>query len=188
MRAFIALPLPPDVQRALEGLHRQLAGSQADVKWVEREQLHVTLKFLGEITEAQRQAVEAMVRRVAEATPPFTATLDHLGAFPSVEAPRIIWVGLSEGAGETTRLAELIEQAGVAIPLAREERPFSAHVTLGRVRSPRRRAALVQALRDTVWQPPAAWRAASVRLYQSVLHAGGPQYTVLAEVPLGARG
>jgi 2'-5' RNA ligase len=76
----------------------------------------------------------------------------------------------------------------VAIPLRKEERAFSPHITLGRVRSPRGRQALVEELRTVSWEPPPPWRVSSVTLYQSLLHPAGPQYTILADLPLLGKG
>ena len=185
MRAFVAVDLPAHVRDALAVLQQDLARSNADVKWVEPPNLHVTLKFLGEITDDERRAVEALLQRVAGETPPFTLTLEELGAFPSIAAPRVLWVGILEGREPVVRMAEAIEQGGSAIPLPREERPFAAHVTLGRVRSPRHRQSLVRALQSIQWQPPASWRSASLTFYQSILGAEGPTYRALAIVPLG---
>ena len=183
MRAFIAIELPDEVRWALAQLQQRLAGSGADVKWVEPEHLHVTMKFLGEITEEQRRAVEAMLRQVARALSPFPLSLRALGAFPSMRSPRVIWVGVAEGKEPLVRLAEGIEREGAAAALQKEERPFAAHVTLGRVRSPRGHQALVELLEHTDWSPPPSWTADHVTLYQSVLSSSGPTYSVLAEIP-----
>jgi 2'-5' RNA ligase len=183
MRAFIALAIPEEARQRLVQLQSDLRASRADVKWVEPENLHVTLKFLGEISEEERQAVEHMLRRIATATAPFPLGLSGVGAFPSLGAPRVIWVGLGEGSEAAAHLAQMIEREGASIPIPKEDRPFSAHLTLGRVRSPRGRQELVGRLRQSRWQPPSAWQVNAVRLYQSVLGSGGPQYTVLAEVP-----
>ena len=185
MRAFLAIALPEPVRRALAALQEDLARSRADVKWVEPDNLHVTLKFLGEITDEGRRRVEELVTRMAHQEAPFEAGLDHVGAFPSMMAPRVIWVAVEQGRESVIRLAEAVEREGAAIPLAKEDRPFAAHITLGRVRSPRNRQALVARLQEAVWQSPGPWRVISVRLYQSTLESGGPRYTVLAEVPLG---
>lgn len=185
MRAFIALVLPDAARDALERLQQELRASRADVKWVEPDNLHVTLKFLGEISEAERQALERMLRQLATSMEPFALGLSGVGAFPSVSAPRVIWVGLGEGVEAAAHLAQAIEREGASIPLPREDRPFSAHVTLGRVRSPRGRQVLVVALKQSRWQPPSAWQVNAVTFYQSVLGSGGPQYTVLADIPLG---
>jgi len=185
MRAFLGLALPEEVRASLAALQRRLAASQADVKWVEPSNLHVTLTFLGDISDVQRQAVERLTARVAGGDAPFELGLGSLGAFPSLEAPRVVWVGLTDGAKRLAHLADAIEREGGALSLRREERAFSPHLTIGRVRSSQRREALAQQLRTAAWQPPPPWRVSSVTLYESVLGSVGPRYTVLAELPLG---
>ena len=185
MRAFVGISLPGHVRDALEQLQQALQAAQAGVKWVEPSNLHVTLKFLDEITEEQRQAVEAMLARIAANEPSFQLGVEGVGAFPSLTSPRVIWVGLAAGKETATRIAEAIEREGAKISLRKEERPFSPHLTLGRVRSPRHRQQLAQQLREVAWHPPAAWQVSSLTLYQSVLSSTGPHYTVLADFPLG---
>ena len=185
MRAFIGIALPDDVRRAAHHLQQDLAESGADVKWVAPANLHVTLKFLGEITEEQRTRMEDRLARVAHQEEPFEAGLDRVGAVPSMTAPRVIWVGVGQGRESVVRLAEAIERESSALSFPREERSFAAHVTLGRVRSPRNRQALVERLRGAAWQPPGPWRVTSVTFYQSILESSGPTYTILADVPLG---
>ena len=188
MRAFLAVTLPADVQACLSRLQETLAESRADVKWVEPANLHVTLKFLDEISEAQRHEVEALVARIVHDQPPFLLGLTAPGAFPSFDSPRVLWVGLGEGKETVARLADAIERDAATLGLRREERPFAAHVTLGRARSPRARQALVQRLRAGAWQPPPPWRVASLTFYQSVLGSDGPRYSVLAEFPFSREG
>ena len=125
MRAFIGIALPSVVRETLSALQHELARSGADVKWVEPEHLHVTLKFLGEITEAQRQAVEGILRDIGAREPPFLLGMEGLGAFPTIEAPRVMWVGLSEGREAVIRIAQAIEEEGSRIQLPKEERPFA---------------------------------------------------------------
>ena len=184
MRAFLAIDLPAEIRATLQSLQRELGQSRADVTWVEAAQLHVTLKFLDEIDERQRAAVEDLLGRVARCERPFTLGFGSLGAFPSAEAPRVIWVGLAEGADVVVRVAEAIEREGAQIPLRSDERQYVPHVTLGRVGSPNRRERLVQRIRTVAWTIPSPWRVASLALYQSVLTSTGPRYTLLAEVPL----
>ena len=188
MRAFIGIELPDEVRRALAQLQRELQAARADVKWVEPKNLHLTLKFLGEISEAQRQGVEACLKRIASQQPPFTLQLQGVGAFPSVESPRVVWVGIAQGKEEVRALAERIEQEATTLSLRQEERPFSAHLTLGRVRSPRNRKALAQRLRKAAWQPPGPFQVESITLFQSLLSSAGPTYTVLASIPLSLAG
>lgn len=187
MRAFLAITLPPEIRQSLALLQTQLAASGADVKWVEAENLHVTLKFLGEIGDDTRQLVESLVGRLASAEPSFALALGVVGAFPSFSAARVVWVGLAEGAQTVARIAQAIGREGQGRALRHEERAFSPHLTIGRVRSSRRRPQLTQALQQAAWTPPEPWRVTSLTLYQSALSARGPRYTVLAEFPLRQR-
>lgn len=187
MRAFIGISLPEGVRVALANLQRQLGESHADVKWVAPDNLHVTLKFLDEITEEQRGLVEALLGRVASGERAFALGLGHAGAFPSMRAPRVLWVGVEEGKETVVRIAAAIEREGAALSLPREERPFAAHVTIGRVRSPNNRPLLAERLQQATWQPPEPWRATSLTLYESVLSSTGPRYRVLADIPLHAQ-
>ena len=184
MRAFLGISLSNDMRASLAALQRELAESHADVKWVSPAQLHITLKFLDEISASQRQAIEERLRQVARCEPSFRLGIECVGAFPSIHAPRVLWVGLSEGKERVAHLAASIEQELAGFALRQEERSFAAHLTIGRVRSVRHQLALVQRLRELSWQPPAAWPVTSLTLYQSVLSSSGPHYTVLAEFPL----
>ena len=184
MRAFLALTLPDEIRRSLSALQRELARAGADIKWVEPQNLHVTLKFLGEITDEQRRALEQRLGEVACGEAAFALGLDRAGAFPSLSSPRVVWVGLGEGKARAIRLSERLEQDCVGLGLRKEERPFAAHVTLGRVRTPRRQAELVRALHACAWRAPESWTVTALGLYQSVLGSGGPAYTTLAEVRL----
>lgn len=188
MRAFIAMALPDEVRLALTELQRDLATSRADVKWVGQSQLHLTLRFLGEVTDEQRGAVERLLAQVGQRHAPFSLRLNGVGAFPSPGAPRVVWVGVTEGQAEVTQLAKTLEEGIQVLGLPKAERPFSAHVTLGRVRSPRRRKPLTALLAEAPWQPPAAFRVEAMRLYQSVLSPHGPHHTVLADVLLTGGG
>ena len=109
MRAFLALTLPDGVERSLAVLQQELAGTGADVKWVAPPNLHVTLKFLDEITEQQRHAIEGVLAEVGRVEAPFSTTLDRVGAFPSLSSPRVVWVGVGEGRERVIRLAERLE-------------------------------------------------------------------------------
>ena len=184
MRAFIAVDVPDEARQSLAVLQRELAASGADVKWVAPEQLHLTLKFLGEITEEQRGAMEAALARIGQQEAAFEMRLAGTGAFPSVTAPRVVWVDVVEGQEPLARIAARLNEEGARRGIEAEGRPFAAHLTLGRVRSPKQRTALVERLRASLWQPPAPWRVESLTFYQSVLSAAGPTYTVLADVPL----
>ncbi len=184
MRAFLAIALPQACCASLAQLQRQLKRAKADVKWVEPQQLHVTLKFLGEISEPQRLRVEVLLRDVARGASPLHLALDQLGAFPSLSAPRVIWVSLRGDVEWLSELVKRLERELAACGFPSEDRPFAAHITLGRVRSSRGRSALVSGVNDVAWHPPEPWIAHEMILYHSELSSAGPRYTVLAEIPL----
>jgi len=115
------------------------------VAWIVPENLHVTVKFLGPIEITQRGLVAATLSRVAAGAPAFDISLRGLGAFPSLTRPRVIWGGVNDGAHALTELADAVERALVPLGFAAEER-FVPHVTLGRVRQPRRDPDLSEAL------------------------------------------
>lgn len=184
MRAFLGIALPSQVRESLATLQAELSGVGADVGWVKPEQLHVTLKFLDDISEEQRQAIEAILTRVAEQEACFSVAIHEPGAFPSVRAPRVLWVSVREGQERIVRIAHQIEEEARRLSLRREERPFAAHITLGRVRSPRHRIELAQRLQHVSWQPPPPWHVTALTLYQSVLSSVESRYRVLADIPL----
>ena len=188
MRAFIGISLPQPVRVSLTLLQRQLAESQADVKWVGEEQLHVTIRFLGEIDEPQRQAVEEALTAAASRVAPFSFSLSRVGAFPSLASPRVLWVGIDQGQARLAGMAKELETRLNALEFPGESRTFVAHVTLGRVRSTRRVKELTRCATATAWRAPSPWPATSITLYQSALSSAGPRYTVLADVPLGNDG
>ncbi len=202
MRAFIAVELPAEIRCVLAHLQSQLAAARADVKWTEEDNLHITMRFLGEITEGQRQRLEALLREIAAQTNTIPIALTNVGAFPSMTSPRVLWVGIGEGssfalraserplrsvrgAGQEalTNIAEEIERGVVSLGFEKEDHPFSAHVTLGRVRSPKNRAALVAVMRELAWTPPQPFAITCLTLFQSTLTSSGPIYASLSKVP-----
>ena len=191
MRAFLAVELPEPVQASLASLQCQLAAGRADVTWVQPTNLHLTMRFLGEISDAQRQQIEAGARRIAAGMAPFHVSLGTPGAFPSMRAPRGIWVGMTQGHKQLTELSKGLEQESVAAGLqpvadpanGGKERGFVAHVTIGRARSPKRMEELSAALAATRWEPPMAFLASAVTFFQSTLRPDGRVYSVLAQLP-----
>lgn len=179
MRAFIAIPFPEGVRASLATFQDQLKPCGASVAWVASENIHLTLKFLGDITDEQKDAVAAELARIAAQTPAFTMELGEVGVFPSAEAPRVVWVGLKQGTEQVTALAGELEQAARKLGLRVEERAFSAHITLGRVRTPRSKTPLMKGLERASWQSVPAWTANHVTLYQSHLLVQGARYTQL---------
>ena len=194
IRAFIALPLPPDWTAALSAAIASLtadlepAPADAAVRWVDPAGVHLTLRFLGDTASGQAPAIlDALTEALAGAAPP-TLQLCRLGTFPGRSVPpRVIWAGVS---GATDGLADLrrrVERAATGLGWPPEARPFRPHLTLGRVReraTPPQRRAVAEAVAGA--PPPSAgvWRADTVRLYRSDLTRHGAVYTNLGEVTI----
>jgi len=181
MRAFIAIELSEEIKEALARIQSRLKYAGADVKWVEKSNIHLTLKFLGEIDEKKRDAVKAALDEIAKDFTPFEIALKDIGAFPDIDFPRVIWTGLDKGAKESTELAARIDEKLSKIGLEKETRPFAAHLTLGRVRSGKNKAALREKVTSHKSQVTSSQLVSSLILFQSKLTPAGSIYTKLHE-------
>jgi len=187
MRAFIAIELPKDIRDSLCLLQEAFKQTGSDVKWVEPQNIHLTLKFLGERDEKRIKQIEEVVEEVAKENRAFTMRINSIGAFPRLEAPRVIWVGLGKGEMETVKIAQELDEKIATLGIPKEERPFSSHITIGRVRSPAKREKLIQGLKvlsqETVWKNQ-EFQAGKITLFKSTLSPKGPFYEVISEAPL----
>ncbi|HET9984819.1 MAG TPA: RNA 2',3'-cyclic phosphodiesterase [Longimicrobiales bacterium] len=132
MRLFIALNLEATERRRLADAVAPLREAGLPVRWVDPDALHLTLKFLGEVPGDGVAVVEDVARRVAASVPPFDLRLGGIGAFPNLQRPRVVWMGV-QAPPELQRLQSALEAALVREGFPREERPYSAHLTLGRL-------------------------------------------------------
>ena len=185
IRAFIAIELPENLRREIASLQEKLRSTGADVKWVEPSNLHLTLKFLGNVEEAQASALIEALKSPVESYSAFPMRLEGIGAFPGTTSPRVIWVGTSEGGEALKKLAANVEKVCTQLGFPSEERPFSGHLTVGRVRSKDRLAALVKELQIVEFQAGARMLADRLILFRSTLFPKGSIYTSLAEFPIG---
>jgi len=188
MRLFIAVHLPEEITARLGAVQDQLRAAQADVSWVRPGNLHLTLKFLGETEAGRLEGIRAALMEAARGTVPFPCELRGLGSFGG-RVPRVVWVGVERGAEPLTRLAEQIEAGVAGLGFPREKRGFTAHLTLGRVRSPRNAERLVSALAEWRREGFGDVTVAQFVLMESQLDPRGSIYTLLQSFPLGsARG
>jgi 2'-5' RNA ligase len=157
------------------------------VKWVEPANLHLTLKFLGHVHASRVPAVVQALTAV-EASRPFPVRLVGLGAFPRPRGARVLWVGVEEGAGELADLARVVEDVLEPLGFPREGRPFSPHLTIGRLRTPAYHVELEVALDRKSRVEVGSQHVHSVELMESSLRPEGPVYTVVRSYRLGGRG
>ena len=183
-RLFIALPLPNAVIAVLEEAQRALkkAAPQRAVTWVAPHNIHLTLKFLGEAPVSQCDAISQALSRVAGQHETFTLSAAGLGCFPGNRSPRVVWMGLGGDQAALRLLQESVERAIAPLGYPTENRPFSPHLTLGRVRrdASREDARRLGAVLGEVASPAEmSWLAAELTLFRSELKPSGADYTKL---------
>jgi RNA 2',3'-cyclic 3'-phosphodiesterase len=179
LRLFIAIPTPPSVLPHLAAVRDTLRESRADVKWEPTEKLHCTIRFLGDTREDLVQPIAEALRRVGSSTQPFNVRYSGTGCFPSLRDPSIIWAGIENPDGRLTMLFESIEDAVSQFGFRRERRPFHPHVTLGRVKGPRRIRELLETLETVTLQSPPVM-IHEIELVRSTLKPGGSEYALVA--------
>lgn len=134
LRTFVAIDLDGALRQQMESQIEFLSESGVDVKWVDRDQFHLTLKFLGEIAEVELAEVCRAVQRAAEVTTDFQVDVRGVGAFPSLDHPRTLWMGIDDHSGELNQLYRRLEESFSSLGFRAERRQFHGHLTLGRVR------------------------------------------------------
>jgi RNA 2',3'-cyclic 3'-phosphodiesterase len=189
VRCFAAILLGAEVRDALAQEIQRLRPHSRAVAWVPAENLHLTLRFLGEQSGERAADATAALAEAVAATRPFTLTLHGVGAFPGLARARILWTGVSGGALDALALHARVEDALEVRGFAREVRPWHPHVTLGRVFDERRwRQDAGRDLRPVIagiaTRSFGSFAVQSVTLMQSQLGRGGARYRPVAEVPL----
>ncbi len=183
----MALEVGADVGATL----RAAAGSLPfwGIRWVPAHQFHFTLKFLGELPDDRIGAAQDAVAKAAAGVSPFDLGLEGLGAFPTSGLPRVVWAGCGAGRDALIALTGAIEAAFEEACFPRERRPFSPHLTIGRVKDPR--AILGRPFRDALGRgataPFGTVAAREIVLFRSDLSPAGPSYVPLVTASLGGR-
>lgn len=191
VRAFVAVALPPEVKAVLGRVleHFIQAIGQRGVKWVNAEACHITLKFLGNVPAFRIPELGEALKRAALRAGPFTLSFDSIGAFPSQERPRVVWVGQTLESQPLMLLQQEVEKELAAAAFPPEARRFTSHITLGRVRDHAPPDALAglpaTMLRGRKLIAPAPTAAIDeVVLFQSTLTRAGAIYSPLATATL----
>ncbi len=187
IRAFIAIELPNHIQKELEIILSSLQKSGVrSVRWVRADAIHLTLKFLGESTPQELSRISDEIRAIAATTAPLHLEIQGIGAFPNPKRPRVIWVGVKSPPA-LFRLQRTLEDIAEQIGYPREEREFSPHLTLGRVKRDASPSDLTL-LGQTIAQKPlgtlGSMRVNQLVLFRSDLKPEGAIYTPLAYFPL----
>jgi len=181
MRTFIAIELPDRIKKEIEQLQAPLKKTNTFVSWVKPENIHITLKFLGEVPENKINAVFSATGQALEGAKKFTMSLKGLGAFPDVRRPRVIWIGSGSGEKELSYLAGRVEEEMERIGFPKEQRKFSAHFTLGRVKSPKNIEKLMELVKSSDFTTDDI-EVKEVVVMKSQLHPAGAIYTPLKKI------
>jgi len=181
IRTFIAIELPETFRDKLRSLLGEFKKSGADVKWVRPEGIHLTLKFLGSVSRESLEKVALAVKPAVERFDPFELKAQGVGCFPALHNPRVVWAGLGKQEESLSRLQREIELKAADLGFSPEERRFSPHLTLGRVRSPKGRDALIALIENKSKVDLASFLADRVAIFRSDLRPDGAVYTKLFE-------
>ncbi len=191
VRTFIAVrppdPLCDHIAAVVRGRRRPAGAGRMDVdgaRWVPPENLHYTVKFLGDLSASKRPEVEAALEGVGRRHAAFDAELTGAGCFPGAKRPRILWVGMGEGAAALAALAQDVDAAIEPLGWGPETRRFKAHLTVGRVKRPTPRSDAAAWIRAVEGHSLGSFRVAELILFQSHLRPNGPLYTPLKRITL----
>ena len=180
VRCFVAIECDnPDVMKGIKQVQTALESTGANLKKVETENIHLTLKFLGEITQPKVDEVTQVVQGISFT--PFSFKVEEVGVFPNMRRPATIWAGITEGVSEIVLVFEELDGKLSKLGFERERRKFHPHLTIGRVRTGKNREQLVEELLRSNDQVFGEIHVDRIVLKKSVLTPRGPIYTTLAE-------
>lgn len=183
MRTFVAIEISHEAKSVIAELQNKLRDADGDVSWTRPDNIHLTLKFLGEISESLIADSARVCLECATASNSLDLHLSSVGAFPDSRQPRVLWVGLGGDLDPLVQLQKDLDERLSRIGFEREPKPFRAHLTMGRVKSRRNSRALMAIAKD-YRLPPSPFRVTEIVLMRSQLHPAGSRYTRLANAAL----
>jgi 2'-5' RNA ligase len=186
MRLFVALEIPSVARENLAALLKSLRAVSPQTRWVRPENLHVTLKFIGEVAETKLAAIRSALAG-ARSDQPVTLDFRGLGFFPNDKHPRVFWAGI-EASPNLKTLAADIDRAAEKLGIPREQRPFSPHLTLARVEPPGLPEKLRSAIQENAARDFGTLRTSQFQLIESKLKPSGAEYTTLESFAFMAAG
>jgi 2'-5' RNA ligase len=185
MRTFIAIELEPPQRQPLLKLLSEVFPESRDVRWCSENQLHVTLKFLGEVRPEQLAAVCDAAQTACRQVPPFPLRLKGLGGFPTPRSPRVLWCGVEDPTQSCRRWVELADPLFAKLGFEPENRAFTPHITLGRSKSPAGSRVMREMLESAPAPETEPTTVRQVIVYESELRPTGAVYTPQATLALG---
>lgn len=185
MRTFIAIEIPSDIKQEMAKVQEQLRhGAAVDAGWTRPEGIHLTLKFLAEVPEAKIPDIMNALTRAASGTKAFRLELAGVGTFPNPRSARVVWIGVEGDTDQLEKLQVLVEEAMVGLRFERENRKFTPHLTLGRIKFIRAREAWLKALEEIKDIRLPAFEVKAISLMKSELKPTGAVYTEMGRIEL----
>ncbi len=184
MRAFIAIELPDSVRVPLGELVSRLKKTGVRASWVCSDRMHLTLRFLGDVTEGHVAALSESMSEACHDASAFSLACEVLGAFPNLRKPGVVWAGIAPLEPDLARIQSAADHSAVACGLSPETKRFHPHITLARIKDPRNASALARAVELEGDFAAGAFAVPHVSLFSSELTPRGPVYTRIREFPL----
>ena len=186
MRIFVAVDVPDEIKGVISTAFEGLKSGVEGVRWVKPENIHLTVKFIGDYEERKLDRLVDEVRKAALRSPRFTALLGGCGAFSSPRKARVIWVDMREGGEGAAVVARKVDSRLGKIGVKRENRPFRAHLTLGRLKRPKDCSDMLDRLDDDLEElSEMPFDVQEIVLYRSILSSEGSTYVSLQHIELG---
>jgi 2'-5' RNA ligase len=184
MRLFIAIEIPEAVKKELAVAQGRLRVAGVDASWTRAEGMHLTLKFMGEVADQRVPEIMSGLRKAAEGLSPLGLSVSGVGTFPNPKNARVVWIGLAGDIEKLARLQVAVENAMVLLSMTREERKFTPHLTLGRIKYIRSRDQWIKTLEEIKDISLPGFEVTSVSLMKSELKPAGAVYTEMGRVEL----
>jgi len=187
LRTFLAIDLPSDMHKTIAQKQECLRRQLPHINWVKSENLHITLKFLGDTPEMKINDLKQVVQQAVKNISPFVITVRGFGVFPDKRAPRTIWTGIDSDQSALENLASQVESSVISLDFPKENKPFRPHLTLARIKKDNREIGQAIDKSGVLTDPFIFGRllVEQVTLFKSDLRPTGSVYTKLWAVPLG---
>lgn len=188
IRAFLAIEPPAEIRKEIGNIQNSLKRlCPFDVRWVKPDGIHLTLKFFGNVSEEDIMAISRVVEENTAVAPPLHLKVNKLGLFPLRKRPRVLWIGLEGDTASLFAIQDRMERGFEECGFPKEDRPFRAHLTLGRIKAPDETGVLAKIMEDSGDCAAGSFSASGLVFFKSDLTPQGAVYTKLAWFPFGGK-
>lgn len=180
-RLFIAADIPDNIKDRISAMSSELQKLNLDAKWVKPENIHITLKFLGNTDEQKIPSIIKIIEQAVENIPPIACNISELGVFPNIKFPKVLWIGMDEKSHALKHIADTLDKKLSKLGFEAEKKSFKVHLTIARMRSGKNKASLEAFLANKGLVQKHEFMIEKIILYKSTLTPQGPVYNPLHE-------